>query len=696
MRTLTSTLESAQQGKSLTPALKLTFSKSGEDDVVYTQTRILSVSYDDYPWRVRAEVKLGNSDGELTSLDFKGWTAVLSYGLVGKAGAEYSDTSPMKVTWQQLNSAQGVLNCELTMVGIPDLMDEDEASETYFPTEDDTETIKALLTAVAGATLDCYSHCTAYTIVWDSDEDDDALLLHQPKDSFRIPVGGSRLAAFRRLLERTGCVHKFGNDGKIHIFVPTTSGSTYDYEYSLATGHVFFSKAYRKSLVIPNKIVVQSESDDDPQYSGEATHAVSYALLPKTHYVTGTLADDDEAEDIAQAIQNRYALNAEMGAAEVPMNVGAELYDYVKVTDSLREGDYRVGNLGGITRIVVPEKKIYNMRFNFGDPPSEAYLKDLYQSVKREASSSMGDNVDFDRLRVKTLYAERILLDDILDTATYKRVLSTQISAGKILLSDACEFSAGYNPSEKRRTFTSTPTTPYDIGDLWLDATTVKRCTTARASGAYQAGDWTATTLDAIADGATYGLVYKTDISAGHILLSACIASGSWYDESGVEINADTGINIYGTANALTTRATKTGTIQCYVGADGAIYAGAGAVYMDADGLHIKGEKILLMSSAGGYLSKIYIDSSGYLIIDAYTGIKAETISPKTDLGYDLGASNLRWNDAYINFLHLSNYLDLPQRTSHPTAVEGRMYLNSSDHNIYAYINGSWQTLHNY
>jgi len=44
----------------------------------------------------------------------------------------------------------------------------------------------------------------------------------------------------------------------------------------------------------------------------------------------------------------------------------------------------------------------------------------------------------------------------------------------------------------KRRVFTTTPTTPYDVGDLWAAGPSgdLKRCKTARASGAYEATDW--------------------------------------------------------------------------------------------------------------------------------------------------------------------------------------------------------------
>jgi hypothetical protein len=42
----------------------------------------------------------------------------------------------------------------------------------------------------------------------------------------------------------------------------------------------------------------------------------------------------------------------------------------------------------------------------------------------------------------------------------------------------------------KRRVFISTPTTPYDAGDLWTDGTNLWLCVTARASGSYTAADW--------------------------------------------------------------------------------------------------------------------------------------------------------------------------------------------------------------
>ncbi len=208
--------------------------------------------------------------------------------------------------------------------------------------------------------------------------------------------------------------------------------------------------------------------------------------------------------------------------------------------------------------------------------------------------------------------------------------LLNDIAAKAKALADTAQQTANV----KRRVFTAQPTTPYDVGDLWVDANNVKRCTTARQTGAYQAGDWTATTLDAIADGSTYQRVLATQINAGQIHLSSVTSydtgydpstkeegihrgtsepddtsllwfdtseglmkrydnwewralEGEWYDKSGVCLDATKGINIYGTDMALTTRKTKDGDIQCKVDSDGHIAFGGGKCYLSNEGVHM-------------------------------------------------------------------------------------------------------------
>ena len=63
---------------------------------------------------------------------------------------------------------------------------------------------------------------------------------------------------------------------------------------------------------------------------------------------------------------------------------------------------------------------------------------------------------------------------------TYKDMLSVDVAA-----IDAKDIAEG-----KRRVFVNQPTTPYDVGDLWVNGQDLRRCSTARASGSYVAADW--------------------------------------------------------------------------------------------------------------------------------------------------------------------------------------------------------------
>lgn len=44
--------------------------------------------------------------------------------------------------------------------------------------------------------------------------------------------------------------------------------------------------------------------------------------------------------------------------------------------------------------------------------------------------------------------------------------------------------------ASRSKVFTVQPTPPYDAGDIWVDGKVLRRCATARASGAFVAGDW--------------------------------------------------------------------------------------------------------------------------------------------------------------------------------------------------------------
>ncbi len=658
MRILSSTLLAEQKKKSLTPLVKivLTF---GATSYIYTKSRILDINHPEQPYNQHAEVFLDNSDGELTNIDLKGFKGIISKGALTSAGEEYDASAPLWVISQQFNSSPGKLDCTLSLIGIPNLLAEDRASALYQPDETDTKTVKTLIGEILGATLAPFSHCKAYEVVWDSE---DALIdVYMPKDSLRIYVGNSRLGIVRKLLDDTKCMMLAKADGKIHILQPVISGSVYDYEYSLETGHTFFSKATRNRLVIPGCIIVQSQPDDDPQYSGEAKDP-SYDSLPdelkQPQYEQMYLANDAQAVEIAEAILSKYQLWAEAGSADVPMNVGAEVFDYVRVVDA-RQGDERTGNIGSLTRHYNAEKREWRMTFSFGGWLS---VRKLLNDIETNPSGFGSAGQSLARLNVKDAYIENLLaknmafvwldpdntidlskigdnLDNLPNGVTYARVKTLHLSAeGGIKLDENILYANNYNPVTKEHEIkkqTTAPASP-ETGDLWLDTSVTPSIMKRWSGSAWIKCD--PANLDDLPSGTLYqrtlssaltpaglvlldqtmagvmGLVKSTDISAGHIKLETTVVSGEWYDESGVEIDATHGINIYGKDNAFTTRATKTGPIQCYVGADGKIYAGAGAVVLDASGIKVVGESIAFYYSTTkrGFVKGT---SSGFVVV---------------------------------------------------------------------------------
>ena len=218
MRSLTSTMIAAQKQQNIPALWRIVLSKTGATTQTYTKSRILDIMQEEQPYSQRAEVLLDNHDNALTSIDFRGYKGIISYGITTSVGEEYSPTAPLWVIGQELESSRGRLVCLLQLIGIPNLLGEDRASENYIPASDNADTVKTIITAILGATLTCYSHCKAYSIVWQSE--DNLIGSYQPKDSFRIYKNGTRLAAIRRLLDYTRCVMLPRHDEKLYIFIP--------------------------------------------------------------------------------------------------------------------------------------------------------------------------------------------------------------------------------------------------------------------------------------------------------------------------------------------------------------------------------------------------------------------------------------------------------------------------------------------
>jgi len=435
-----------------------------------------------------------------------------------------------------------------------------------------------------GSPVAIFSACPTYTVTWDSE---DALIdVYLPTDSLRIYKNSSRLAVLRRLLDFTKCIARFEDDGEIHILQPTISGTTYDYQYALSAQHPFFSKANRKRLVIPNRIYVESQPNDGDSYTGNAIDTASYGALGYyiNQYESARVTGNTQATSIAEAVLSKYQMHAQAGAARVPMNCGAEIYDYVLVTDA-RQSDTRTGNIGKITRKIhydLRSQKItdYSMTFSFGAWLSVRQQVNLWE-LHPSGFGNAGQN--FARLNVGDLYVQDIkaknldfawadpnntidlsqigdTLDGLPDGPVYSRVKSLHLDAGLIKMNEDILYKANYDPTDK-----------FDLAGNTLDDLPYTEILYKRvlSSSLTAAGLVLLDQVEIEAGDDHYGLLLQTDISAGHILLSSQTviktgAGSEWYDEGYVSIDADIGITI-GSGGSISDLIFDYGTYENYI-----------------------------------------------------------------------------------------------------------------------------------
>ncbi|RLE67006.1 MAG: hypothetical protein DRJ38_00100 [Thermoprotei archaeon] len=263
-------------------------------------------------------------------------------------------------------------------------------------------------------------------------------------------------------------------------------------------------------------------------------------------------------------------------------------------------------------------------------------------------------------IKSRSITADRIATN----TITSNEVLN--ISSDKIVISGSVYLSDWRHPSD---------VTKIDGGQIYTSSITADKLS-------FPAFDKSSDTLDDIADGSTYrrvksaalsadgfvlldetidgtyGKVLASDIQAGHIKLSTTVKDGRWYDESGVIIDADEGIQIYGGAGVmgLTTRSSKDGDIQCYVGTDGKFYAGGGDVVLDTNGITIYGERIQFRDASSLELSGQIYGSGPALVITTGSGGNL-VLNPSGDVmvdgdlepmgTYNIGSPSNKWNEIY-------------------------------------------------
>ena len=237
MISITPTLEAAQKTTLFPDQLYKVVLTDGVDTLTYTSTTILDGILTQSEFH-NATIVLDNSGG--TIVDLHKWRALISCGYTTDYADEYATYAPLYVIGQRYGSIPGKKTSILNLIGVPNLLNMDEANDDYLPKSDDASTITDLINAIFDPTLACYSHCEAILVVFD---DSDPLMAFKPKDTFRILQGETRWAKLKWLLSFTSSVAKVvysstvGQEaGVIHIFIPK-SATPYHYIYNRTSGN---------------------------------------------------------------------------------------------------------------------------------------------------------------------------------------------------------------------------------------------------------------------------------------------------------------------------------------------------------------------------------------------------------------------------------------------------------------------------
>jgi len=282
----------------------------------------------------------------------------------------------------------------------------------------------------------------------------------------------------------------------------------------------------------------------------------------------------------------------------------------------------------------------WSMTFSFGGWRT---ARDIMALLETQDSGFGSAGQLINRINVKNLYAENIQadnmnfllfdIDDLPDGTSYARILTGHLDAGKIQLIDATIVDAGFTIDK--------------IGE--------------GSSNKYFSGK----DLDDLVDGAAYSRVKTTDIDAGHIKLSEVIQTSSYRTvadgEKAVWTAKPDDMDEIGEGTTYKrTLATDISAGHLNLTADfkidGVSQASAG-VFIDAvDGITIKAGKLKFLSSDEVESAVIHLSNEGAgaseLHLEAAGFVRVKSMGPDADGTRFFGASNYRWGWGYINTLY--------------------------------------------
>lgn len=158
-----------------------------------------------------------------------------------------------------------------------------------------------------------------------------------------------------------------GNTVNDNTVVWTAVAHDYTYDFNEAGEHDIYAKAIQKRLLIPNFVTVSSLPDSGDGFTGSAEdteHSDLAGMEFREFFFWDGVTSNAECVSIAEAKLQNSKLRNQEGSSAVPLNVGSQVHDFVKLVDD-RQSENSLGNIWNQEFLV--SEGIWLLSFAFGD-----------------------------------------------------------------------------------------------------------------------------------------------------------------------------------------------------------------------------------------------------------------------------------------------------------------------------------------
>jgi len=338
VRDISGTLEAAQIAQTRTPYIAATFYNKDSSVSYDYSDRILQIEHNESPYDDNATIVLKNAD--LQVQDLLGFWVQLGYGFVA-SGNESSPTSRLWVKGQLFLSRKGELVSVLTLEGMWNMMSEvliHLGGPPYYNSEVyDTYTIYEILedlieNRLAGDTTYVFTLSPLGT------QDDGIINTFVPYFEMNEQPFETILDLIKALMAMTKCFLRAESGLNFKVVYPQDTDDvnrTYWATNTSFPGVSYYFTEYTemKNLVIPNRIVVFANQNDDGSWTNLITAEAkdlgdmkAYVTITEYH-VAATIDNQNDADDRAAAILYKVKMDKVSARGLIPHDCRVETYD---------------------------------------------------------------------------------------------------------------------------------------------------------------------------------------------------------------------------------------------------------------------------------------------------------------------------------------------------------------------------------